>query len=136
MQKFSIFLSIIIVGLIVFGGTDIYSSIANAKKMNPAYEQSLLLEDDAKKDTTTSIDNQIVLIEKQLALKTLETENFLRVQEMESKKINDFVKIGISLLFLLVSLFIILSKKYDEDTKKWAFSMLTMIGGVWIGTIV
>ena len=44
-------------------------------------------------------------------------------------------KLGFSLLFGLSALFVILSQKYEEDTEKWAFSVLSLISGVWIGTI-
>jgi hypothetical protein len=44
-------------------------------------------------------------------------------------------KLCFSLLFGLSALFVILSKKYKEDTEKWAFSILSLISGVWIGTI-
>ena len=44
-------------------------------------------------------------------------------------------KLGFSLLFGLSALFVILSQKYEEDTQKWAFSVLSLISGVWIGTI-
>lgn len=46
-----------------------------------------------------------------------------------------WIKVGFSFLFSIAALFIILSKKYDEGTKKWAYSVLTLIAGVWIGTI-
>lgn len=39
----------------------------------------------------------------------------------------------ISIIFCLAGLFVVLSNKYDADTKKWAFSILTLIAGVWVG---
>ena len=46
-----------------------------------------------------------------------------------------WVKVVFSGIFCLAALFVVLSKKYDDETKKWAFSILTLIAGVWIGTI-
>lgn len=51
------------------------------------------------------------------------------------KMSNYILKVIFSSIFCIAALFIILSKNYDEDTKKWAFSVLTLIAGVWIGTI-
>lgn len=38
-----------------------------------------------------------------------------------------------SIIFTLAALYVILSQKYDDDTKKWAFSIISLIGGVWLG---
>ncbi|GAB2490519.1 hypothetical protein [Algoriphagus taiwanensis] len=46
-----------------------------------------------------------------------------------------WIKVIFSGIFCIAALFVILSKKYDDETKKWAFSVLTLIAGVWIGTI-
>lgn len=46
-----------------------------------------------------------------------------------------WIKVIFSGIFCLAALFVVLSKKYDEPTKKWAFSVLTLIAGVWIGTV-
>jgi hypothetical protein len=46
-----------------------------------------------------------------------------------------WVKAIFSGIFLIAALFVVLSQKYDPETKKWAFSILTLIAGVWIGTI-
>lgn len=39
----------------------------------------------------------------------------------------------VSFVLLLAALYVVLSKKYDEDTRKWAFSILSMVAGFWIG---
>lgn len=46
-----------------------------------------------------------------------------------------WAKVFFSATFMLAALFVILSKRYDDETKKWAFSVLTLIAGVWIGTV-
>jgi len=46
-----------------------------------------------------------------------------------------WLKLAFSVFFGLAAMFIVLSKKYDDETKKWAFSVLTLISGVWIGTV-
>ena len=38
-------------------------------------------------------------------------------------------------MIFIVVIYIILSKKYYDETKKWAFSALTLIAGVWVGSI-
>jgi protein-S-isoprenylcysteine O-methyltransferase Ste14 len=46
-----------------------------------------------------------------------------------------WAKVFFSATFCMAAFFVVLSKRYDEETKKWAFSVLTLIAGVWIGTI-
>jgi hypothetical protein len=46
-----------------------------------------------------------------------------------------WVKVVFSGIFCLAALFVVLSNKYDETTKKWALNVLVGIAGVWIGTI-
>ena len=46
-----------------------------------------------------------------------------------------WAKFFFSATFCLSALYIILSERYDDETKKWAFSVLTLIAGVWIGTV-
>jgi len=46
-----------------------------------------------------------------------------------------YVKLLFSIIFCIAALYIILSKKYPDDSKKWAFSVLTLIAGVWIGSM-
>ncbi|MEI6091770.1 MAG: hypothetical protein WCR42_15040 [bacterium] len=44
------------------------------------------------------------------------------------------IKLIFSGIFTIAALYIVLSDKYGNDTKKWAFSILSLIAGVWIGT--
>lgn len=46
-----------------------------------------------------------------------------------------WAKVIFSGVFCIAALYVILSNKYDDETKKWAFSVLTLIAGVWIGSI-
>jgi len=46
-----------------------------------------------------------------------------------------WVKFGFSVVFGVCALFVILSKKYNEETQKWAFGILSLVSGVWIGTV-
>lgn len=52
---------------------------------------------------------------------------------------NELIKLLAKLLFSLLlgvaALYIVLSNKYPDDTQKWAFSVLSLIAGVWIGTL-
>lgn len=47
-----------------------------------------------------------------------------------------WVKVAFSAVFCIAALWVVLSGKYDAETKKWAFSVLTLIAGVWIGSII
>jgi hypothetical protein len=49
------------------------------------------------------------------------------------------IKLVFSAILTLAALYVILAQRngqprYDPDTKKWAFSALSLISGVWIGT--
>lgn len=46
-----------------------------------------------------------------------------------------WVKFGFSVVFGFCALFVILSQKYNAETQKWAFSILSLVSGVWIGTV-
>jgi hypothetical protein len=55
---------------------------------------------------------------------------------MSSREEQKFwIKLGFSLIFSGAALYIILSQKYDPETKKWAVSVLTLVAGVWIGSL-
>jgi hypothetical protein len=43
-------------------------------------------------------------------------------------------KMVITSIFGIAALFVVLSRRYDTETKKWAFSILTLIAGVWLGS--
>jgi hypothetical protein len=40
----------------------------------------------------------------------------------------------ITAVFGLAALFVVLSRRFDSETRKWAFSVLTLIAGVWLGS--
>ena len=49
------------------------------------------------------------------------------------------IKLAFSAILTLAALYVVLAQRngkprYDPDTKKWAFSALSLISGVWIGT--
>jgi hypothetical protein len=44
------------------------------------------------------------------------------------------IKLVFSGVLGLAALYVILSGRYDDETKKWAFSVLSLISGVWIGS--
>jgi hypothetical protein len=49
------------------------------------------------------------------------------------------IKLVFSAILTLAALYVVLAQRdgkprYDPDTKKWAFSALSLISGVWIGT--
>jgi len=43
-----------------------------------------------------------------------------------------FVRIGLSVVVLGASLFIILSQKFSSDSSKWAFGMIGLVVGYWL----
>ena len=47
-----------------------------------------------------------------------------------------WVKVFLSGTVYISALYVILSQKYDDEAKKWAFSVLTLVAGVWIGTVI
>ena len=49
---------------------------------------------------------------------------------------NYWLKVIFSGIFTLAGLYIVLSgNKFDAETKKWAFSVLALVTGVWIGSV-
>jgi hypothetical protein len=46
-----------------------------------------------------------------------------------------WVKVFFSATLCASAMHVILSKKYDDETRKWAFSLLTLVAGVWVGTV-
>ncbi|WP_281628850.1 hypothetical protein [Vibrio sp. St2] len=63
------------------------------------------------------------------------TESSRLTDERMYKLVSLLVKFVFSLILGGCALYIVLSKKYDSDTQKWAFSILSLISGVWIGTV-
>ena len=48
--------------------------------------------------------------------------------------VNDIMRVLISLVVLAAALYVILSDKYDDDVKKWAFGVVGLIVGYWLPT--
>lgn len=46
-----------------------------------------------------------------------------------------WAKFFFSATFCGTALFVIFSNRHTDDTKKWAFSILTLIAGIWIGSV-
>jgi hypothetical protein len=57
-------------------------------------------------------------------------DNFGRVKQI----VQLYVSIGFSLLVMGASLFLILSKQYNDEYTKWAFSMVGLILGYWLSS--
>ncbi len=55
-------------------------------------------------------------------------------EETNTAEITLWAKIIFSGLFCIAALIVVLSNKYNDETKKWAFSVLTLVAGVWIGS--
>ena len=54
---------------------------------------------------------------------------------VKNKNTSFYVKIVFSVIFTIACLYIVLLGDHDEATKEWAFSVLSLILGVWLGTI-
>lgn len=72
--------------------------------------------------------------------KKIAVETFANITKEETEETNTaaitlWAKIIFSGLLCIAALIVVLSNKYNDDTKKWAFSVLTLIAGVWIGTV-
>jgi len=66
--------------------------------------------------------------------KTYVKQDDLLTNEFDQTKF--IIKIIFSAIFTVVCLYIVLSNKYEDGTKKWAFSVLSLITGVWIGAAI
>ena len=66
----------------------------------------------------------------------LEHEEVKNITDTKSSSVLLLVKVVFSLIFCLAALYVILSRKKEDETRKWAFSILTLIAGVWIGTVL
>jgi hypothetical protein len=114
-------------------------SLADSSRRITNYDANLIKDiivDSVKKFTIGTIDS----LKTKMTTVTMESnkaaENTLTSKE-DSKSNADYillVKVIFSGIFCFAALFVVLSKKYDDETKKWAFSVLTLIAGVWIGT--
>lgn len=58
----------------------------------------------------------------------------LEVHKPDSSMQTFWIKVIFSGILCLAALYVVLTRKYDDETKKWAVSVLTLIAGVWIGT--
>lgn len=84
----------------------------------------------AKSQIVDSILNNVKLAESE----KLDLIERIEMREQENLKFK--IKVIISIGLLLFSLIIIFMKRFDENTKKWAFSVISLITGVWIGTAI
>lgn len=114
---------------------------ANVDAVDIAYamEDELMLYQRSKSLDTNMVRSLIVDLKKNIAkLKQLETANIAKADAMQQGQPVDLkflFKMILSALFTIASLFVVLSNHYDAETKKWAFSMLSLIAGIWIGTV-
>ncbi|MDX2129746.1 MAG: hypothetical protein SFU91_11995 [Chloroherpetonaceae bacterium] len=66
----------------------------------------------------------------------IKNENYIeRESSNEFSNPKFIIKTVISFILLLASLFVILSKKYDETKEKWAIDVLVLISGLWLGSL-
>ncbi|MFA5417506.1 MAG: hypothetical protein WC341_03515 [Bacteroidales bacterium] len=90
----------------------------------------------------TEVENKRLRTEFSMQMKDLE-ENIKPLEETVTKPtkgsdislVTLYFKMGFSAIFCFAALYVVLSNKYDENTKKWAFSVLSLIAGIWIGSV-
>ncbi len=96
-------------------------------------------------DTIAMVEEGVPQSKKSLDLTELENtlEDYQQIAEEKVAGTNKdpfanpkfWIKVAFSFIFCFSALYVVLSKSYDEETKKWAYSVLTLIAGVWIGTL-
>lgn len=96
-------------------------------------------------DTITTPEEDSLVLMQSIQIAELKSKliKSQELREMESSEVkedvsadyNFWIKVVFSFVFCLSALYVVLSQKYDDDTKKWAYSVLTLIAGVWIGTV-
>jgi hypothetical protein len=75
---------------------------------------------------------------------SIEVDNFIERNSSQFSKVDNndidslsaqklYVKEILSAILVIAALYVILSKKYDSDTQKWAYSVLTLVAGFWLG---
>ena len=130
---------VIFILILLVSGFSVYS--INSK--NLTRRQALIKIDNLKKFTTQTY-SQSMGDKKNRGPLIEEYENAMReISELEKREASKgltestkvWIKLGFSIAFGLAALFIVLSKRYNEETQKWAFSTLSLLAGVWIGTI-
>ena len=114
-------------------------AVADSSKAITNYDVNLIK--DIIVDSVKLLDSGIIdSLKSKMTTVTMESnkaESKTKTLKEESKAHDDLIflaKIIFSGIFCLAALFVVLSKKYDDETKKWAFSVLTLLAGVWIGT--
>ncbi len=148
-------LSIITIIIIISGMTfKFYTSTKTASFDIGSYHQNVAIKDSLKVITNYDVNlikdiivdsvkkfdsDAISKLKSKVATVTKEGNNaaetiIAREEVKENAVFILWVKVIFSGIFCLAALFVVLSKKYDDETKKWAFSVLTLIAGVWIGT--
>ena len=72
-------------------------------------------------------------------IKVFQVSAVSKLKQEKTQEVTPFMKLIIkfifSFMFACTALRVILSQKYDKETKSWAFSALSLISGVWIGTV-
>ncbi|MBU1009036.1 MAG: hypothetical protein KKD74_02765 [Bacteroidetes bacterium] len=115
------------------------SAMVDAVDIAYAMEDELMLYKRSKSLDTSMVQALIVDLKKTIASQQQpETANIAKadaVQQGQPVDLKFLFKMMLSALFTIASLYVVLSNKYDQETKKWAFSMLSLIAGIWIGTV-
>ncbi len=94
--------------------------------VNPAATESMA--DSSAAHITTNDTEKNAVMDKDIAVDTFTARDGEQVSPIF------WIKVFFSAVFCFAALYVVLSNKYNDETKKWAFSVLTLIAGVWIGT--
>ena len=124
MKKVGIFLSILTAILIFISFSSLYSASRVSSIVDTVDTKSSIIRDPI--DELDAIKSR---------LEAESTVDSRLAEESFKSMLTLIIKFVFSLLFGCSALYVVLSKKYDQDTQKWAFSVLSLISGVWIGTV-
>ena len=148
-KLFSLLATIVTIVAVIFSLTNFYSIkkvIPISSSKPPVQYDSLAIilqnmKEHSTQSRTDTISNkeynfQLSELQQQLAsFKEATNDHVVLASDKGFTTQTFWIKVIFSGIFCIAALFVILSKKYDDETKKWAFSVLTLIAGVWIGTI-
>lgn len=124
--KYLSFLSVIV--SIAAIGVKLYSGSKSAATPGLMYDKIKTMS--AQQDSGLWTDSKAKEI-----LETFKVEAEKLEEKDNTASITLWAKIIFSGVFCIAALFVVLSNKYNDDTKKWAFSVLTLVAGVWIGSV-
>lgn len=103
-------------------------------ELNHAWRQETLT-DNRREYLANDIKDELSLLQEQLGESSNENEKIAAGILTDSELMTFYTKTIFSIIFSIFAIYVILSRRFSEGTEKLAVSLLTMIAGVWIGSI-